>query len=331
MPTAREWLWTCSAWALAGLIFIADRQVPPGFAGGILYVIPILLGLRGGTSSSAWLGVVSMGLAAIDPFLGDQHSSVPSSLVVANRVASVVSIAMATILVLKSRRSAAALERARVDLMGERAALEKELEHRQKAEAAREALVGELESKNAELERFTYTVSHDLKSPLITIKGFLGMLEKDARDGNLERLRSDIARISGASDRMRQLLDDLLELSRVGRVINAPEDLDMNELSRQAVDGLSAAIEARGVDVRIAPSLPRAHGDRVRLREVLQNLVENAVKFMGEQPAPVIVAVLHRRIRELLEISDRLAAGERPRPYAPAQHRAWLKRRSVQP
>jgi signal transduction histidine kinase len=61
-------------------------------------------------------------------------------------------------------------------------------------------------------------VSHDLKSPLVTIRGFLGYVEKDARDGDLTRLAADIDRIRGATDRMGQLLDDLLELSRTGRI-----------------------------------------------------------------------------------------------------------------
>jgi signal transduction histidine kinase len=85
-------------------------------------------------------------------------------------------------------------------------------------------LVAELEAKNAELESFTYTVSHDLKSPLFTLRGFLGYMERDVAAGNQERLRSDIARIADAADKMRRLLDDLLELSRVGRFVNPPQD-----------------------------------------------------------------------------------------------------------
>src|SRR5574342_686853 len=79
----------------------------------------------------------------------------------------------------------------------------------------REKLIHELELKNAELERFSYTASHDLKSPLITIKGFLGFLHEDAERGNLKRLEADIQRISDAADKMQRLLNDLLELSRI--------------------------------------------------------------------------------------------------------------------
>ena len=67
----------------------------------------------------------------------------------------------------------------------------------------------ELEAKNVELERFNYTVSHDLKSPLVTIKGFLGLLARDAAAGDTERVRHDVGRIGQAADTMRQLLEDL--------------------------------------------------------------------------------------------------------------------------
>jgi two-component system, LuxR family, sensor kinase FixL len=152
----------------------------------------------------------------------------------------------------------------------------------------RERLIDELEQKNAELERFTYTVSHDLKSPLITIKGFLGMLEQDARDGNLERMTADIERIANAADRMKELLDEVLELSRIGRVVNPAEWVDLGGLTRETVTLLSGPLDERGVEVDIAPDLPTVYGDRVRLREVIQNLVENAIKFLGDEPQPCI-------------------------------------------
>jgi signal transduction histidine kinase len=156
------------------------------------------------------------------------------------------------------------------------------------------ALAAELEAKNAELERFTYTVSHDLKSPLVTIKGFLGYLEQDAAAGKTERVKQDIARISGAVEKMSLLLKELLELSRIGRIGNPPEDVPFEKLAKEAVETVAGSINARGATVEIARGCPIVFGDRVRLREVIENLVDNAIKFMGDQLAPR-VEIGHRR------------------------------------
>lgn len=159
---------------------------------------------------------------------------------------------------------------------------------RQRAELERENLIAELTVKNAELERFTYAVSHDLKSPLVTIKGFLGYLEQDAMAGNVERFMGDSKRIANAVDRMGQLLDDLLELSRIGRFVNPPEKISFEELAREVVDLLEVEIREHEITVDIKPNLPLVYADRVRLLEVLQNLLDNAVKNMGDQPQPHI-------------------------------------------
>jgi signal transduction histidine kinase len=179
-------------------------------------------------------------------------------------------------------------------------ALQREIDQRRAVEQERERLIAELEAKNAELERFTYTVSHDLKSPLLTIKGFLGWLQRDADAGDRERLGRDVAYIRDAATTMHRLLDELLELSRVGRVINPSEHVDLGELAREAADLVGAAITERSVEVVIAPAMPVVYGDRVRLLEVLQNLVENAVKFMGEAPAPRVEIGAGRRGGEVV-------------------------------
>ncbi|NWG05734.1 MAG: GAF domain-containing protein [Chloroflexi bacterium] len=154
--------------------------------------------------------------------------------------------------------------------------------------AARKSLIAELESKNKELERFTYTVSHDLKSPLFTIRGFLGYLEQDVLAGDHERVKSDMRRIIDATDKMQLLLNELLELSRVGRLRNESVYVPFEELAREAVELVQGRIMKRGIVVQIAPNLPVVHGDRQRLLEVLQNLVDNAAKFMGDQAEPRI-------------------------------------------
>jgi PAS domain S-box-containing protein len=154
----------------------------------------------------------------------------------------------------------------------------------------REKLINELERKNAELERFTYTASHDLKSPLITIKGFLGFLREDAERGNIKRLETDIKRIGDAADKMQLLLNDLLELSRIGRSVNKSELIDLNVLIAEVLELLQGRVSggARPIGVHVEENLPQVYGDRPRLLEVWQNLIDNAAKFMGDQPEPQI-------------------------------------------
>ncbi len=159
---------------------------------------------------------------------------------------------------------------------------------RKQIEEERKALIFELEAKNTELERFTYTVSHDLKSPLITIEGFLGMLEQDARKGNSNRLNTDIQYIRDAAEIMKQLLDDLLELSRIGRLTNPPQIVSLDKLVNEAKSLVAGQILEHGVHVEIKPNLPPIFGDRPRLLEVFQNLIDNAVKFMGAQSKPYV-------------------------------------------
>jgi signal transduction histidine kinase len=149
-------------------------------------------------------------------------------------------------------------------------------------------LISELENKNAELERFTYTVSHDLKSPLFTIRGFLGYLEQDALSGNYERLKGDIQRITDATDKMQRLLNELLQLSRVGRLKNESTYVSFNELVSEALELVHGRMMEHGIDVQVRADLPQVYGDRPRLVEVLQNLLDNAAKFMGDQKEPCI-------------------------------------------
>ena len=146
----------------------------------------------------------------------------------------------------------------------------------------------ELKSKNSELERFTYTVSHDLRSPLITIKGFAGALLSDVSAGRTDRLDADLKRIVLAADKMSDLLNGLLELSRVGRIVNPPMNVSMDKIARDVLELLAGSIAERRAKVTVHPGLPDAYGDPRRLQEVLQNLVENALKFSAPDQPPEI-------------------------------------------
>ena len=168
------------------------------------------------------------------------------------------------------------------------AVLEREIAERRRIQEEREHWIAELENKNTELERFTYTVSHDLKSPLFTIQGFLGLLERDVATGDAERIASDVLRIRGAAGRMQQLLDDLLELSRLGHQLHPDENVDLGKLTHEVIELLSGRISSRKVRIEIEENLPVVRGDRVRLFQVLQNLIDNAIKFLGDTPDPRI-------------------------------------------
>lgn len=165
-------------------------------------------------------------------------------------------------------------------------AVVRDISERKQAEEERENLFTKLEAQNAELERFTYTVSHDLKSPLITLKGYMGALKQDLANGNDKAIEGDLTHMASAADKMAQLLKELLELSRIGRVANPPKNVALGELAAEAVELLEGRITQGGVQVEIAPHTPVLYGDRIRLLEVLQNLIENAVKHMGDQPQP---------------------------------------------
>lgn len=170
----------------------------------------------------------------------------------------------------------------------------REISQRKWIETEREKLINELEEKNAELERFTYTVSHDLKSPLITIKGFLGFVEQDAARGDAARLKVDLKRIADAADKMQSLLNELLELSRVGRLINPYEHVPFAEIACEAVELVQGRLSNVRARIHIQENLPSVYGDRRRLVEVLQNLLDNAAKFFGGQLQPEIEVGVQR-------------------------------------
>ena len=159
--------------------------------------------------------------------------------------------------------------------------------HRQ-AEVERMNLTASLEVVNTELERFLYTAFHDLRSPLVTIQGFLGMLKNDFQTGRRDKIQSYIERISGAASKMDTLLSGLLKLAKVGRVIRPSEDVNLLQLTQEILKGMEEKFHSRNITVMISPDLPTLQGDRIHLGEVLENLIENAAKYTAGQPNPVI-------------------------------------------
>jgi len=143
-----------------------------------------------------------------------------------------------------------------------------------------------LREANAELEAFCYSVSHDLRAPLRSVQGFAKILERDYADKPIDARAQDLMRrMSASSVRMGQLIDDLLNLSRIARGGIAPLPVDLNAVAASVVLELAVQNPGRTVDVSIAPHL-QVQGDERLLRVALENLFGNAWKFTRNEARP---------------------------------------------
>ncbi len=168
---------------------------------------------------------------------------------------------------------------------------ERELENQNRTlHAVRE----QLEAKNTDLTRFNYTVAHDLKNPLVTIKNFLGLLREDAARGDADRIQHNLDRVDNAATWMQLLLWELFELSKISSRTDAPKLISFEELVDEALDGLAEPISERQIGVEVEEGLPRVLGNREQLSQVVSHLLENAVRYLGDQPSPCIEVGIRR-------------------------------------
>ncbi len=157
----------------------------------------------------------------------------------------------------------------------------------------------ELVSLNSELESFSYSVSHDLRSPLRSMDGFSLALIEDYGDKLDDEARDSLQRIRGASQRMGRLIDDLLGLARVTRAELRIQEVDISALARDIAAGLSGGQPERQVRWEIEGGI-RVRGDRDLIRIALQNLLDNAWKFTSKTADAVI------RVGQRQEDGDRI-------------------------
>ena len=146
----------------------------------------------------------------------------------------------------------------------------------------------ELQKKNEEIEQFIYTVSHDLRTPLVTIKTFMGFLEKDLASGDQKQFAQDVHYIQSAADKMKLLLDELLELTRIGCLNPQPVQVALGDIWADVISIDAGIIKESAAEISVPETGLILSGDRQRLCQVWQNLIENAVKYRVAETAPRI-------------------------------------------
>jgi PAS domain S-box-containing protein len=159
---------------------------------------------------------------------------------------------------------------------------------RKRTEEALRASLDELEQTNRDLSDFTHVVSHDLKSPLMTIESFSSFLLEDYWDALDDEGRDYLSRVTEASGRMASLIDDLLTLSRVGRKFTEYTRVDMGRLLEEALEDLAAQIRESGAVVKAQP-MPAIVAQEVWVKQLLVNLIGNGIKFNESRPPRVEV------------------------------------------
>ncbi len=144
-----------------------------------------------------------------------------------------------------------------------------------------------LEALNKELESFAYSVSHDLRAPLRSIDGFSAALLEDYSN-KLDKTGKDyLERVRLASQRMSELIDDLLKLSRVSRAVFHPDPVNLSEIAREIAANYKKNTDSKTVKVKIKKDIMTV-GDKALLQIVLTNLIDNAFKFSGKEKNPLI-------------------------------------------
>ena len=147
----------------------------------------------------------------------------------------------------------------------------------------RHRYIKELKQQKADIEQFTYSISHDLKSPLVTIEGFSEILSDNLANNDIDHAQKDLRRINLAAVKMHNLLTELLDFSRLGLTIQPTKTMAMTKIINEALARTSVQINDANVNISIGTELPEVTGNPERLTQLYQSLIDNAIKFGGQE------------------------------------------------
>jgi signal transduction histidine kinase len=195
---------------------------------------------------------------------------------------------LVAVYIFTSLNHTARVEKLVIELQKANVGLEKEMAERRRVdEQIRKAKV-ELERKNEELEAFMYMAAHDLRTPIVSIHGFFGLLNRTLNKQLDEKQKWVMERISANLQHFDQLLGDLVQFSRVSDDSVERDDLDVGPVIQRVLEENSETIADLNVDIRIQEKLPQVHFNDTRLYQVFSNLISNSLKFSTEGVTPEV-------------------------------------------
>lgn len=150
-----------------------------------------------------------------------------------------------------------------------------------------EGTVAQLRQSNAELDSFVYSCSHDLRSPLVSMQGMVGLILEEFSERLDDRGQHYLGRLQANVVHLERLIADLQQIARAGRDGPPPEAADLGQIVQYVLDEMSDALQARGIRVQIGELHP-VHGVSAHVEQVVRNLIGNAVKYLGDVADPRI-------------------------------------------
>jgi PAS domain S-box-containing protein len=173
----------------------------------------------------------------------------------------------------------------------------RDITERKQAHLAQERISHQLQAKVNELETFSYSIAHDLRSPLLSIEGFSRLLRDDIQNNKMERVQEDIRLIESGVRKMQQFLDSTLEYycagHLVGHLVKPAKNIPFGKIAKEVVTELAAQLRAVGATVSVADTFPRVDVDRTRIVEMLTNIVQNSINYR-DKTRPLKIDIGHR-------------------------------------
>lgn len=163
----------------------------------------------------------------------------------------------------------------------------------------------QVREKDREFIELLNIITTDFKSAVISTRTFAHIIENDLRLGDVTKIEKDIKLISKSLDNINDFIDDISMLTASNRLLSYSQEIRVEKIVKEAANLLSSKIEERQVEVIVAPNLPKTSGNRLDILYIIQNIMDNAIKFMGDQKKPRIeIGIVRKRNEDILYIRD---------------------------